>query len=380
METERISLFTDGIYPYMIGGMQKHALRLANTLAKRGIDVDLYHVVKDKSQLDTYPDPLERNVHSHYVIGTKFPFPGHYLLEQYLDSKKIYEKALWQPDPDLVYAEGFSAWYLLQRRSRPTVAVNFHGYEVLQKKIDSLSDARTYLLRRYMLNNIRRTDYVFTHGERFNNLLVENGIPREKFLDNNNCVDPAWLADRPVSTKTKGRIRLAFIGRNERRKGITELTQALRQIEDGYDFEFHLVGPIPREIVSEKIIYHGTIANEERIKQIIDQCDVLVCPSYSEGMPTVILEAMSRGLAILATDVGAVPRMVSHENGWLITMDQLPVLHEILADVITCGPAELEQKKKTSLQKIRWFTWEEEVTRLLETFSRIPAKKKPSCQ
>ena len=43
-----------------------------------------------------------------------------------------------------------------------------------------------------------------------------------------------------------------------------------------------------------------------------------MCPSYSEGMPNVIMEAMSRGLAIIATDVGAVSKLVDEENGWLI--------------------------------------------------------------
>ncbi|MBK7816242.1 MAG: glycosyltransferase [Sphingobacteriaceae bacterium] len=35
-------------------------------------------------------------------------------------------------------------------------------------------------------------------------------------------------------------------------------------------------------------------------------CDVLICPSFSEGFPNVILEAMSNGLAVAATNVGAV--------------------------------------------------------------------------
>ena len=50
----------------------------------------------------------------------------------------------------------------------------------------------------------------------------------------------------------------------------------------------------------------------------MDNCDILICPSYSEGMPNVILEGMSRGLAIITTDVGANELLVSNENGKLI--------------------------------------------------------------
>ena len=45
--------------------------------------------------------------------------------------------------------------------------------------------------------------------------------------------------------------------------------------------------------------------------------DVLVVPSLSEGMPTVILEAMARGKAVIATDVGAVSDLVSEEE-WCV--------------------------------------------------------------
>ena len=37
----------------------------------------------------------------------------------------------------------------------------------------------------------------------------------------------------------------------------------------------------------------------------LDECDVLLLPSLSEGMPTVVLEAMARGLQIIGSDVGA---------------------------------------------------------------------------
>lgn len=83
------------------------------------------------------------------------------------------------------------------------------------------------------------------------------------------------------------------------------------------NFEFHFIGPIPAKakIINSQVIYHGEIRTESKIRKIISNCDVLVCPSYSEGMPTVISEAM--GLAIIATDVGAVQEMVDG-NGWLI--------------------------------------------------------------
>ena len=42
----KIAFFTDGIPPYIIGGMQKHSLNLAKELVLNGIDVDLFHFVQ----------------------------------------------------------------------------------------------------------------------------------------------------------------------------------------------------------------------------------------------------------------------------------------------------------------------------------------------
>ena len=49
-----------------------------------------------------------------------------------------------------------------------------------------------------------------------------------------------------------------------------------------------------------------------------DRAKFLLCPSISEGLPTVILESFSRGLPVIATDVGAIPVALSDSTGLLI--------------------------------------------------------------
>ena len=48
----KISLLTDGIFPYVIGGMQKHSFYLVKYFAKRGIYIDLYHTNQSKLDID----------------------------------------------------------------------------------------------------------------------------------------------------------------------------------------------------------------------------------------------------------------------------------------------------------------------------------------
>jgi glycosyltransferase involved in cell wall biosynthesis len=98
--------------------------------------------------------------------------------------------------------------------------------------------------------------------------------------------------------------------------------------------------------------------DEEHIRSIYQSSDVLVCPSYSEGMPTVILEAMALGLPVVATDVGAVGLLVSDANGRLIEPGNAPELKQALMAVLTSTDRELQQMQQVSAEKAADFSWE----------------------
>ena len=99
-----------------------------------------------------------------------------------------------------------------------------------------------------------------------------------------------------------------MVGRNEYRKGFHILIQALALIDKS--IELHLVGDWPDiESTHHHVTYHGVVREKHDMMAIMDSCDVLLLPSLSEGMPTVVLEAKARGLHVIATDVGAMSKL-----------------------------------------------------------------------
>ena len=331
----KIAFLTDGISPYEVGGMQTHSAVIANQLVKANNEVDLFHFVTKNS-----PIPSVDEVNKIFFSKTQFKFnniycctfpksikfPGHYLFNSFRYSKWIFKIVQNQIDDyDFIYAKGFSAWKLLSKlnktNSSAKVGVNFHGYEMYQYAPSIKIKLQHYMLRPIVKKISKKADIVFSYGGKISKIISDLGIPNNKIIEIPALIEHSWINFNLIEGRDK--IKILFVGRNERRKGIDELNKAIKLLDNkNNDLEFHFLGNFPQAdkigFEKNKIVYHGVVVEVVQKQKIYDSCDILICPSYSEGMPNVILEAMSRGLAIIATDVGAISEMVCQKNGILL--------------------------------------------------------------
>lgn len=372
----KIALLTDGITPYVTGGMQRHSFYIAKFLAQKGVYVDLYHTQGnnqyDIHKLNVFTEEEKKHIRSFVIDFPKLDsFPGHYIRESYEYSRRIFEVLKNNLTIDFIYAKGFTAWHLLKQKDQglvlPPVGVNFHGYEMFQVQPNLKGYLQSRLLLQKPVKWINaKADYVFSYGGKITSIIENIGVPKYKIIEIPAGIEEQWLAKQmqPANTIRK----FLFVGRFERRKGIIEINKALHTLLGKYKFEFHFVGPIPddKKINHQSITYHGSITDTIQLQSIIDYCDVLVCPSYSEGMPNVIVEAMARGLAVIATDVGATNLLVSAHNGYLLDSPNEKLLQQALINVIELDSEKLKQLKTNSLQHIQqYFLWSTIADRLL---------------
>lgn len=374
----RVALLTEGIYPYEIGGIQKHSYFLAKGLAQKKIAVDVYYGsdgTEPDIQLVDYFTELELQYLDFKII--KFPkifrFPGHYIYSSFLFSKNLYSEAE-KKTYDLIYAQGFSSWYFLEKEpySKKLIS-NLHGLEMFQVSINLKNYFQQVLLSLPARRIIKKSALQVSLGGKLTDLLFKVGAKEGSVKELSNGIENSWISTQNMNpSKTHNqRIRLIFVGRYERRKGIKELHQVLMETMADLDYEIVFIGPIPQEkqINHAKIKNLGIIKNSELIKQHLQQADVLLCPSYSEGMPTVILEAMACGCAIIATDVGATNVLVNEENGWLIKGNIVKGLKKAIIDATKLSKEELINKKSNSILKVKNFTWDKIVKETLEEFN-----------
>tara|TARA_B100000963_G_scaffold361833_1_gene400124 strand:+ start:1961 stop:3109 length:1149 start_codon:yes stop_codon:yes gene_type:complete len=367
----KIAFLTDGIYPFVVGGMQKHSYCLAKELVVLGNQVDLFHSINYGENI-----PSSNFVNNVFFKGKhkfkniycinfpkSFYFPGHYLYNSYKYSSwilNILEKH--SEKYDVIYSQGFTSWKLLfnKNKIKSKIYVNFHGFEMYQYAPNLKTKIEQFLYRPIVKNICANSDFVFSFGGKISHIIKSIGINSSKIINSFNGISPFWIIKKN-NFLTNEPLRFLFIGRNERRKGYKELCNALLEINSN-SLEFHFVGEIPinqrLSIYNHSLIYHGLIKEDAKKMKIFDQCDVLICPSFSEGMPTVILEAMSRGMVILASNVGAIDAMVSEKNGILMNGNSKSEIVKAIHKILSKNKHEIKLLKNCSIELVNSnFTW-----------------------
>lgn len=376
----RVAIFTDGIYPYVIGGMQKHSFYLAKYFALNKVEIDLYHTAKSTTHIDNlncFSDEEKKYITSIFVpypmVGK---LPGHYIREMYAYSKSMFEMYEQRKPSDFIYVQGLCGMYLLENKSKTTatVGINFHGLEMFQMTANLKSKVEQYLFKRPVIKSMRSADVVFSLGGKLTDIIKSKGIHNNKIIEIPIGIDTTWIQTVPV--KVNAQRKFVFVGRYERRKGIEELSEVIKQLLPANTFTLEFIGDISEEkkIVAPNVLYYGSISDVSKIKNILLNADVLVCPSYSEGMPTVILEAMASGLAIIASNVGATAEQVDSSNGLLISPGNSIALKQAITYMINLPEKELLTKKNSSIEKIKKsFIWDRIILKTIaEIENRLP--------
>ena len=381
----KILILTDGIAPFVMGGMQKHSFHLAQELALLGHSIELAHCVpagKPKPTQEEITDAFGEAAMANLAIHTfHFPesswYPGHYLNESYAYSCRLYDRlSARAKEFDFIYAKGFCAWKWLEEKAKgralPPIGVKFHGYEMFQPPANWRMRLQNGLLQSPTRWNNAHADVIFSYGGDITRI-IQDIAPKTAILEIPTGITEDWIRKEVVQLQKRAWV---FLGRFERRKGIEELHQAWQSLPQDDGIHLHMIGPIPhsKRIKGKNITYHGGISNPKEIREILDQCEVLIAPSHAEGMPNAIMEAMARGLAILTTPVGAIPSMVDETNGTFVKPADAGELERAMRKWMDLSSDEMRAMQKASLDRVHSFRWPGIAQRTAEAISNYLAR------
>jgi colanic acid/amylovoran biosynthesis glycosyltransferase len=174
--------------------------------------------------------------------------------------------------------------------------------------------------------------------------------------------------------------QLLYVGRLALEKGLPVLFQSLRiLVTRGYDFELTLAGDghdrrALEELARQLGIYaHLNFAgyiDQERVREYLRQSDIFILPSFAEGVPVSLMEAMDCGVPVLSTYVGGIAELVESERtGLLVPAGDSAALSESIARYF--DDFELRQRvSRLARQKIvAGFNLDKEADKLAELFA-----------
>lgn len=365
----KILFITDGLYPFTIGGMQKHASYLIKEFAGTEHQVHVVSAADNHSNAIDYAAKIfgnsqHDNISFELIPFPKFPaFPGHYVLASWMFSKKVFQLVGNSfHEYDLIYAKGFTSWYLLSKKEsiQIPVCVQMHGLEMFQKPYAVKDKLIKFLLKIPAKKIIKKADFIFSYGGKIREILIQLGKPPQAIYEQYGAVDDFWLNPEPPIKDNGEPRKFLYVARYEFRKGYHILKPVIEKlIADNAAFTLDMVGQIPPDlhILDARIKYHGNLGADD-LKVLKSQTEVLIVCSLAEGFPTILVEAMARNLSPIATDVGAVNAVVNADNGWLISPGNENSLLNAMKEAIALSPESLGMKQKKSRDLIsRDFNW-----------------------
>lgn len=209
--------------------------------------------------------------------------------------------------------------------------------------------------------------------------LVRLGVPEDRVHFVPNGVDVDRFA--PPTEQEREQARLTFgVASNERvisyvgilckRKGVTELLDAVRRVREGRKEEARplrvvLAGPLKtagegsdaylhavRDRIDDMSTPVDVLGKVDNVPTLLAASDLFVLPSYAEGMPNVLLEAMSTGRACIGTDISGIREViVDPECGLLVPPGDIAALADAIA-TLTDSDKQLQAVGKTARDRI----------------------------
>jgi len=236
-----------------------------------------------------------------------------------------------------LYPEGYATVEVARKLGVPVV-VGSIGSD-LNRFVDPASRWLTRLA-------MKRATFVVTKSEHLRQRAIEMGISASKVRTIRNGCNPSvfHLEDRSAARAQLGvddkAELILFVGRLDTAKGIAELLEAfaslagrrpnlrLAFVGDGPGGA-HLRSKAKHLALEDRITLKGACSSQE-VAQWLAAANVLALPSYNEGYPNVVIEALSCGRPVIATNVGGILELVNEESGILIApRDSRALAHAI---------------------------------------------------
>ncbi len=319
-----------------IGGAQTHLYHLLKHAVLKGFEVGL---IADKREGWLFEKASELGV----VFFENKHFKNSFNPLNLLSSYKRIQNIVSQFKPDIIHVHSGAAGFMVRFAVKNTTPTIFtaHGWSFtpgapfIRRTIAKVSER---FIAKYT------TKIICVSHKDYNLALQANIISPDKLFQIYNSVS---LPLEVSAQTTKNFVNILFVGRLAPPKDLHILFQAFSRLS--YDVQekakIQIVGDGPafeefRQLsqrlgIEEKVDWFGR-QTYETSRHFFEDADIFVLPTHWEGFPMTIVEAMSYGVPVVASNVGGISEIVREDNGFLVdTRNQVEgfshALHELIS-------------------------------------------------
>jgi len=270
-----------------------------------------------------------------------------------------------------IYRKGLVMRYAKKRGSK--IVLHMHGaeFEMLYRKMNKTQKASV----KRVLNMADKILILGHYWQDFISSLVDDP-QRIQVVYNAVNVPPKYKYN--IDSRN-----ILFLGAVSQRKGIHVLLEALcksrEALQDmccvniyGPDVNGNISDLINEKQLSGWVKYCGWL-NKDHKKAVLSNTSINVLPSFHEGLPMTILEAMSYGIPSIATSIAAIPEAVNHENGIIVSPGDAESLANALKELVHNDEKRGRLSQNAYKDAVRKFTIEKHILKIETVYKELGA-------
>ena len=389
----RIAFITFNLHPYTGGGSGVYARLLTREMARKGNDVVVFAPAHKTRAFGL--DNQERSEHRLVRVSNELPYKA---LQFWLRLPKEVRIAEKEGAFDIVHFNGISYWFARRRVARaPQVSTIHHlvkdtvigSRPTMTSRLWDVGGENGFLMPIVEKRSTYCSDMVitvskFTHDQLLGQYpylqgkiaIVQNGVEFDR-----NSISKKTIEETRTKFGIPRRPVILFVGRtNDHRKGLDTLLKAFAVVARNSSAVLLIVGKgglekmgniINSQDLVDRIIITGQV-DDDVLKTCYMISDIFVCPSRLEGFGLTVLEAMAAGRPIIASNVGAIPELVSdNENGFLVSAENPNEMAERILGLLS-DPDLRERFSRNNLHRVgEGYTWSRSAEITLKVYDRL---------
>lgn len=223
-----------------------------------------------------------------------------------------------------------------------------------------INDVRDYsFMKKYISFVIKIADKVICQGDSWRkfyfDLIQKND---DKFISVQNWIDTSNYVQ--LAKPTDKKLRVLFLSWVDKNKGIFDLIEAVALLKDKYsNIHYDIAGNgaameackqlVKKNDLDGQFTFHSWVTGPRKY-ELLAKANIYILPSYFEGFPNSLMEAMASKCAVVSTKVGSIADLVQHEeNGLLFDAGNVEALAGCLTDLF--NNADLREKMAQAAQQ-----------------------------